>query len=134
MWKNILIFVFLGSLVFTPPSFCQENTGNIDARFVGTWEAKAGGARIVTTIKQDGTWISEGYCPYKESPDITTGSWEVKDNKFLWTYDKDNILFRAGEKDINPILGVTNEKFILKEMSGIITTFKRIGGKKNVEK
>lgn len=131
MWKNILVLAFLGSSLFMPPSFCQNNKGNIDERFIGIWKATAGSVRTVITIKQDGTWVSEGYCPYKESPTIRTGSWEVKDNKFIWTYDKDNILLRAGEEDINPILEVTKEKFILKEMSGNVTTFKRIDDNRN---
>lgn len=130
MWKNILILPFLVLTLITPQSFCQNNKDNIDERFVGKWEAVLGGVRSVTTIKQDGTWVSEGYCPHKKSPDITTGSWEVKDNKIIWTYDKDNIVFRAGEEDINPILEVTKDKFVLKETNGNITTYRRIADNK----
>jgi hypothetical protein len=130
MWKKFLILTYFGLILFIPPSFCQNNKANIDERFIGTWEARAGGFREVTTIQQDGTWVSESHCPSKQSPDISTGSWEVKDNKIIWTYDKNNIIFRTGEKDINPILEVTKDKFVLKETDGLITTYKRIDDNK----
>ncbi len=125
MWKNILILVFLGPSLFVSPSFSQESTGNVDTRFIRTWEARAGSVRTVVTVKKDGTFVSEGSCPYMKTPETMTGSWEAKDNKIIWTYDKDNLLFRAGEKDINPILEVTKEKFVLKETNGLITIFKK---------
>ncbi|MDP1852833.1 MAG: hypothetical protein Q8L26_01300 [Candidatus Omnitrophota bacterium] len=127
MIKNILIFAFLELSLLMPSSFCQDNIESVDEMFIGTWEATVGSVRSVITIKLDGTFISKGYCPLKESPDILTGTWEVKDNEFIWTYNQDTILVgEAGEKDINPIQAVSKEKFVLKEMNGSITTFKRI--------
>ncbi|MDP8252864.1 MAG: hypothetical protein P9X27_00470 [Candidatus Kaelpia aquatica] len=128
IWKNILVLTFLGLSLFILSS-CQNNTGNIDEMFIGTWEAAVGSARVVVIIKNDGSFVSKGYCQDKPTS-TTTGSWEVKDNNFTWTYDQSNLLFGAGEKDVNPLLEVTSEKFILKEMGGSISTYKRVDDNK----
>lgn len=130
MWKNIIVLTFLGLSLLMPSALCQNNTGTIDERFIGTWEAAIGSVRVVVIIKKDGSFVSKGYCPYKPTSTIT-GSWDVKDNNFIWTYDQSNLLFGAGEKDINPLLEVTSEKFVLKEMGGSISTYKRVDDNKN---
>ena len=126
MIKNLLVFTLLASLAM-PSSFCQDSGGVADPKFVGTWEAVGHGARVVVMIKPDGTFRSEGYPIGKETPDIMTGTWEVNDNKIIWTYPQDTILGPAGTKDVNPIQEATNDKFVIQEMIGdTLTTYNRV--------
>jgi len=129
--KPPLFFLFLAlflstSHLFTPASFCQTPTDNLDERFVGQWETIVEGQKVTVTINKNGTWLSEGYHPVEKTPLIATGEWKVRDDNIVWTYDVDNFFFKAGEEDINRILEVTKDTFIVEEINGMKATYIRV--------
>lgn len=97
---------------------------------VGKWEAMNEGLKIVITIDQNGTWLTEAYLPGEVSARILTGGWKIRGNDFIWTYDVDNFNFQAGEEDVNRIVEITEDKLVLEEMNGTVTTYNKFDAHK----
>jgi len=94
--------------------------------YIGSWEGISSKSPIhgLTILKSDGTYRTTLYIKEKVILE-TTGRWFIRDNKFVWTYDRDMGPYRKGEEDVNLIVKYENDKFVLQEWDGSFTTFIR---------
>lgn len=94
--------------------------------YVGTWKSTHSDSPIqgLVQLKSDGTFDSTSYLKNKIVSKIT-GKWLIRENKFIWIYDRDHGNLKKGEEDINPIAIHENDKFILQEMTASSTIFVR---------
>ena len=89
---------------------CSQKYDNINENyFIGAWNSSQVGKII---LYPDGAWrVSK--CNF--------GKWSLRDNNIVWTYDD-----KPGEEDINPIVKLKPNEFVVSEMNGATTVFRRI--------
>ena len=94
--------------------------------YVGSWESIHANSPIrgVILLNSDGTFESTCYVKKKLISEVT-GKWFIRDNTFVWIYNRDQGNLKKGEEDVNPIVKYEKDKLILREMSGSLTTFIR---------
>ena len=94
--------------------------------YAGVWKSTHSDSPIqgLVQLKSDGTFDSTSYLKNKIVSKIT-GKWLIRENKFIWIYDRDHGNLKKGEEDINPIVIHENDKFILQEMTVSPTIFVR---------
>jgi outer membrane lipoprotein-sorting protein len=94
--------------------------------YFGTWKFTHSDSPIqgLVQLKSDGTFDSTSYLNNKIISKIT-GKWLIRDNKFIWIYDRDHGNLKKGVADINPIAVYAKDKFVLQEMTASSTIFVR---------
>ena len=94
--------------------------------YVGTWKSTHSDSPIqgLVQLKSDGTFDSTSYLKNKIISKIT-GKWLIRNNNFIWIYDRDHGNLKKGVEDINPIVIQENDKFILQEMTASSTILLR---------
>lgn len=86
-------------------------------QLIGEWDSYAGIEYCDKVILYSNKTFRAG---------TVTGRWDVKDNRLVWTYDKDYKKFKKGQEDVNIILDFKPGEFRLREGYGSFTTFKRV--------
>lgn len=86
MKKQLVIIGIITILVTIGLSGCDEkndsNTLNLEKnKFMGTW--KHNNNESILNIYSNGTWTSDS-----TNINLSSGTWDVKDGKFLITYEK----------------------------------------------
>lgn len=109
MKTKLFLVLFVISVTWIIGS-CSRKDDSYNARsFIGTWSSSQVGK---ITLNCDGTWqVSK--CNF--------GKWFLRNNNMVWTYS-DN----PGKEDINPILRFKPDEFVLREMNGATTVFKKV--------
>jgi hypothetical protein len=94
--------------------------------YIGTWKSTHSNSPIqgLVQLNSDGTFDSTSYLKNKLISKIT-GKWLIRDNNFVWIYDRDHANLNKGEEDVNPIVIHMKDKFILQEMTAASTIFVR---------
>lgn len=94
-----------------------------EAQLVGSWKASVAGIPDVTgtaTLRADGRFTSTGASPGQAVS--MQGRWFLRAGALVWVYDQ-----MPGAEDVNPILEISQDDFKIQEMSGLVTTFTRVG-------
>lgn len=120
-------FCLLLVVVFCGCATIKNSVGN-RSYFFGTWESRAGGQTIYTTLNSDGTFESfsvekEGHCG---SGLVIDGKWELAGPNIEWEYSDRKLNAAFTTKDINEIVEFSSSGFVLKEVTGELTEFRRI--------
>lgn len=106
---KLILTLFFIAIVCVFCSCSQKYDSYNENSFIGTWNSSQVGK---INLYSDGTWrVSK--CNF--------GKWFLRDNNIVWIYPD-----KIGEEDINPILKFKPNEFVIREMNGSTTVFRRI--------
>lgn len=100
----------------------REPAVTIDPRLAGTWTSRNSIHGPLSRIEMGMNGRYAGICvQVKDCSE--EGQWFVRNGALVWIYD-----VAPGKEDINPILEVASDGFVITEFDGSTTTFTRVAG------
>ncbi|GEM_PF-4142308 len=109
MKTKFILTLFIIAAACVICSCSQKYDSYNENYFIGAWDSSQVGK---ITLSSDGTWrVSK--CNF--------GKWSLRDNNIVWAYDD-----KPGQEDINPVLKVRPNEFVIREMNGATTVFRRM--------
>lgn len=111
------VMAFLAGAMACGLGACNKPQERIDSRqFVGVWKSTRSGLPI--RMQPNGEWEIR----QDDGRVYQYGLWRFEEGKLIWTF------LESGKAldDANPVLGIKADEFVIRELNGSATVFRRL--------
>ena len=93
-----------------------------DEMLVGRWATSTSAMVTELELRPEGRFVAT-FLVSGSFVGKVSGRWELRGQKLVWRYDKDNGLVPADREDTNAILEFSRERFTLREIDGRVSVY-----------